>query len=121
PAFALGQRPGLLDAHAVADIRLVFIVVREKFAVGGHDLLELRMTEPPLDPDHDGLVHFVGNDSSDKFLTMATMEVCFRHSGLRQSRGAVGKFGSRSARCRGANRAVAPAFPTGRWPAAAAD
>src|SRR6266568_4318590 len=71
PALGLGQRAGLLDAHAVADFGFVLFIVGVKLLIAGHDFLELRMRKPPLDPHDDGFGHLVGDDFTQALLAFA--------------------------------------------------
>ena len=63
--FSRGERAALLDAHGVADVRGVLLVVRLELAREPDDPLVDRVPAQPLDADHDGLVHLVGHHAAD--------------------------------------------------------
>src|SRR4051812_8708301 len=56
PALGLGQRARLLDAHAVADLAAVGLVVRRVLLRARDELLVDRVHDAALDLDRDGLV-----------------------------------------------------------------
>src|SRR5438552_13399066 len=62
PAFALRERPRFLDADAVTDFGLVFLVVGIEFFVAGNDFLVSRMGKATLDAHDDGLGHLIRDD-----------------------------------------------------------
>src|SRR5204863_7294696 len=73
PTLRLRQRPRLDDADAVADVRLVLLVVCvELERTADHLLVEL-MRSDGLDLDDDRLVHCVGDDDAATLLSAATL------------------------------------------------
>ena len=71
PAFELGQRAGLDDADAVADLGLAVFVVDVVFFGSFDDLVELGMGNAGDVLDDDGLVHLIGDDKADAGLAEA--------------------------------------------------
>src|SRR5512135_90354 len=65
PTLQLRQRPGLLDPHAVADLRGVLLVVRVEAARALDRARVLRVLHPPLDLDDDRLVHLVRDHAAE--------------------------------------------------------
>jgi len=65
------QRARLFDQHDIADFRFGLFVMRVKFAVAGHDFLELRVREPAFHLYDDGFGHLVGDDFAKAFLAIA--------------------------------------------------
>src|SRR5205085_9450105 len=64
PALGLGNRPGLLETHAVADFEVVLLVVGVDLLGPLHGLVVARVTDPLGDGDGHSLVHGVrGHDS----------------------------------------------------------
>src|SRR5436190_17004048 len=61
PALELGDRAVLLDPHHVADRVLVLLIVRVVMLAPPHRLLEHRVREAAVDPDHDRLVLLVAH------------------------------------------------------------
>src|SRR6185295_7746051 len=65
PALELGERPGLLDADAVADLRRVPLVVSVESARALDRPGVLGMLHAALYLDHDRLVSLVGDHAAD--------------------------------------------------------
>src|SRR5204863_7079289 len=65
PALVAGERPALLDAHRIADLGAVLLVMRLELAREAHDALVDRVSPQSLHADHHGLVHLVGDHASD--------------------------------------------------------
>ena len=76
PALGGRQRPRLLDAHGVADARLVALVVRLELRGQADDALVERMAREALDRDDDRLVHLVGDDAADLGLALRRVDAC---------------------------------------------
>src|SRR5690606_35975343 len=64
PALLAGERTALLDAHGVADLGAVVLVMRLELAAHPDHPLVDRLAAQPLDACHDGLFPLVGHDAS---------------------------------------------------------
>src|SRR5579884_3685151 len=64
PALVARHRPALLDAHQVARLRLVRLVVRLEARRLADDLLVDGVRDARLGDDDDGLVHLVARDAA---------------------------------------------------------
>src|SRR5690349_5053722 len=65
PPLPLGKRPGLFDHHAVADVEVGSLVVREELARPLDVLLISAVLREVLHADDHGLVHLVRDDHAD--------------------------------------------------------
>src|SRR3954463_11178678 len=68
PALVLGQRPGLGDAHDVADLAGLLLVVRLVLLLLRHVLAVAAVLHAPLDLHHHRLRHLVRRDGADAHL-----------------------------------------------------
>src|SRR5580765_2001246 len=66
PALALGDRPALLNAHGLADLVDIGLVMRRILLRAPHELLVDRVHDAALDLDDDRLVHLVADDDALK-------------------------------------------------------
>src|SRR5947208_8592903 len=64
PALVPGERARLLDAHPVADLALVLLVVGHEAGAPPQVLAVQRVHDQPLDLDNRGLVHLVADHDS---------------------------------------------------------
>src|ERR1044071_5928230 len=64
PPLVARQRARLFDAHLVADLALVLLVVDLVGLPRLQDLLVLAMLDLPIDGDDDGLHHLVADDDA---------------------------------------------------------
>src|SRR5919109_4190620 len=71
PVLGLGQRPGLDDAHGVANAGGVALVVRVELRRTADDLLVARVRLHRLDEDDDRLVHRGRDDDAAALLAAA--------------------------------------------------
>src|SRR3979411_516945 len=71
PALVLGDRPGLHDAHQIADPALVGLVVRLEVLAALHDLLVERVTATVGHLDHHRLVHLVRDHAPGAYLAVS--------------------------------------------------
>src|SRR5919204_2248926 len=71
PVLRLRERAGLDDAHEIADLRRVLLVVGVELRRAPDDLLVFPVRLHGVDLDHDRLVHRVGDDHSAALLTAA--------------------------------------------------
>ena len=69
PAFGLGKRPGFFDAYTVTNFGFALFIMSVKLFIAGDDLLEFWMREAALNPDDNGLRHFIANDFADAFFS----------------------------------------------------
>src|SRR5256714_997726 len=81
PVLRLRERPRLDDAHDVADLRLVALVVRVELRRAADDLLVARVRLDRVDLHHDRLVHRARDDDAAALLAAAALVL-----GLRQAR-----------------------------------
>src|SRR6266446_7224946 len=68
PALVLGQGPGLGDAHDVADLAGLLLVVRLVLLLLRHVLAVTAVLHAALDLHHHRLGHLVGGDGADAHL-----------------------------------------------------
>src|SRR5688572_33319283 len=61
PPLVLRQRARLHDAHRVAGLRVVLLVVRFHLRGARYHLAVAGVREAPLEANHDGLLHLVAN------------------------------------------------------------
>src|SRR5437868_2818756 len=87
PVLALRQRPRLDDAHRVADLRLVALVVGVELRRAPDDLLVARMRLHRVDADDDRLLRRVGDDDAPALLAAATLGLGLRLAGERLAGG----------------------------------
>jgi len=76
PALGLGQRPGFLDPHTVADFGLGLLIVGVEFLIAGNDFFELWMRKTPLDAHNNSFGHLVGDDFAKALLAIASGAGC---------------------------------------------
>src|SRR3982751_2956553 len=67
PALPPAHRPRLDDCHAIADFHVVAFVVRQKLRRALLGLAVERVSNLPLDGNHDALVHLVADDTPGNF------------------------------------------------------
>ena len=75
PPLQLRERLGFDDAHAVANLTLVGLVVHVVFLRALDDFIELRMGNTGNVFDDEGLIHFIGNDHADAGFTKMDLDV----------------------------------------------
>src|SRR5580658_9551960 len=113
PTLELRDRPVLLDPNHVADLELVFLVVRVIFLRAADHLSEYWMGETAFDPYHQGLVLLVAHHDA--------LQAALRHFVLFSS--SVCAFAGRWSsigQCHDALRAPARYFPIVLWRAESA-
>src|SRR5688572_19362181 len=71
PALRAAERAALDQAHGVARVRVVVLVVRVQRRRGADDLLVHPVLSGRVDPDRDGLVGLVGDDDALAHLQVA--------------------------------------------------
>src|SRR6266550_7624712 len=105
PAFPLRQRAALFDHHAIADVEVGTLVVREELARPLDVLLVAAVLHEILDRDDDRLLHLVRHDDADLLVFPRLFLFLFGHR-LMPSTSRSTMFGS--ARSRGGPDASSP-------------
>src|SRR5205085_2487323 len=86
PVLRLRERARLDDAHDVADLRGVLLVVRVELRRAANDLLVARVGLDRVDLDDDRLVHRARDDDAAPLLTAAALDLGLREPDDRLAR-----------------------------------
>ena len=78
PPLEFAQRTGFHDADTLSFLGFALFIMRIEFGRALDDLFKLRVGHTADDFDHEGLVHFVGNDHADAGFT--EVDLCVRRS-----------------------------------------